>query len=341
MKQRLAVLVLALLALLALGLAAGCGGDDEESGEAQEAQQTATSATEEEQELSQETIRVFVGIDTAYAPFFVAEREGLFEEEGINVELTQFTQGGEGVDALTAGEMDAGGSGDATVLGKSTRSDIRALAVLQESGDYIKLVVREDIDEPSQIEKVGIVPGSLSEYGAVRMLEHFDISEDSVEFVPAGPPELPPLLQRGDVDAFVIWEPWPTQAEELGGKVLMRTKEFDYSYLFFLIARGDWFDEHEAEAAAYVRALARAAEMVEEDPDLAAEATEAEVRIPPDQSLTAVEQIDFDVRPFSDEDIENLDRVADFLVDREIVETKPDPEALVVEGFAEEALASN
>lgn len=327
--KRLAVLV---LGLLALGLASGCGGDEEPG----EAQQTAGDAAG--QELSQEPIRVFVGVDTAYAPFFVAQREGLFEDEGINVELTQFTQGGEGVDALIAGQMDAGGSGDATVLGKSTRGDIRALAVLQESGDYIKLVVREEIDEPSQIRNVGIVPGSLSEYGAVRMLEHFMIPEDSVEFLPAGPPELPPLLSRGDVDAFVIWEPWPTEAEKLGGKVLMRTKEFDYSYLFFLIARGDWFEEHQAEAAAYVRALARAAQMVEEDPDLAAEATQAEVRIPLEQSLTAVEQIDFEVRPFSDDDMANLDMVADFLVDRNIVDTEPDPNALVVEGFAEEAL---
>ncbi len=314
---------------LALAVAA-CGGSNESSG---------TTETSTEGQLSQEPIRAFVGIDTAYAPFFVAKHEGLFEQEGINVQLTQFTQGGEGVDALIAGQMDVGGSGDATILGKSTHGDIKALAVLQSSGDYLKLVVRKPITDVHQIKTMGIVPGSLSEYAAVQMLKHFNIPESSVKFVPSGPPEIPPLLQKGDIDAYVLWEPWPTMGEKLGGKVLMHTKDFGYTYLFPLIARGSWLESHEAEAAAYVRAMAKASEMVESDPDLAAKDTKAEVKIPTDQSLTAVKQIDFEVRPFTDADITYLGDVADFLLSRKIVETMPDPEKLVVPGFAEKALA--
>ncbi len=317
---------------LAMALAvAACGGSDSNEG---------SGTTESSSgELSQEPIRVFVGIDTAYAPFFVAKREGIFEDEGINVELTQFTQGGEGVDALIAGQMDAGGSGDATILGKSTHGDIKALAVLQSSGDYLKLVVRKPITDVHEIKTIGIVPGSLSEYAAVQLLKHSDIPESTVKFVPAGPPELPPLLQKGDIDAYVLWEPWPTMGEELGGKVLMRTKEFGYSYFFPLIAQGDWFESHQAEAAAYVRAMARASELVESDPQLAADATKAEVKIPIDQSLIAVEQIDFEVRPFTDADLTYLESVGDFLLTRKIVETEPDPQEIVELGFAEKALA--
>lgn len=59
--------------------------------------------------------------DTAHAPFFVAKNEGIFQRYGLDVNLVQFAQGGDGVDAMIAGAIDAGGSGDATVLGKSLR----------------------------------------------------------------------------------------------------------------------------------------------------------------------------------------------------------------------------
>lgn len=318
--MRRAALLVALGVLAVPMLLAACGGDDGGGGEG----------------VSSEPVRVYVGVDTAYAPFWVAQSEGLFEEEGLNVELVQFPQGGDGADALIAGEIDLGGSGDATILQRQPRGPLKALAVLQQSGDYLKLVVREEISSVEEIETIGIVPGSLSEYGATRMLEHFEIPQDSVEFVPAGPPELPPLISQGDVDAFVIWEPWPTQAEDLGGaKVLMRTKEFGYSYLFFLIANGDWYDGHQAEAEAFVRAMDQAAQMVEDDPQLAADVTQEAAEIPIDQSLTAVEQIDFDVRDFSDEDRVELERVNDFLVDRGILEAPASVDDLLVEGLAQ------
>ncbi|MCZ7589150.1 MAG: ABC transporter substrate-binding protein [Gaiella sp.] len=315
---------------MAMALAvAACGGSESSEGEGGTAGQ----------ELSQEPIRVFVGIDTAYSPFFVAERQGYFEDEGINADLTQFTQGGEGVDALIAGQMDAGGSGDATVLGKSVHGNIKALAVLQTSGDILKLVVRQEITDVEQIKTIGIVPGSLSEYAAAQLLKHFDIPESSIKFVSAGPPEMPPLLQKGDIDAYVLWEPWPTKGEELGGKILMHTKDFGYSYLFMLVVNEDWFADHEAEAAAYVRAMAKGADTVEEDPQLAAEDTKAEVKIPIELSLQVIDEALFKVRPFTDADITYLEEVADFLVQRKITETRPDPKELIVEGFAEKALA--
>lgn len=328
MKRRIRLAAIISLGVTLVFAVAACGGSDSNE----------SSGSTETGELSQEPIRLFVGIDTAYAPFFVGKRQGIYEDAGLNVELTQFTQGGEGVDAVMAGQMDVGGSGDATILQRAGSGDIKALAVLQSSGDNLKLVVRKPITDVKQIKKIGIVPGSLSEYAAVQLLSHYNIPESSVEFVPAGPPEMPPLLQKGDIDAYVLWEPWPSKGVELGGKVLMHTKDFGYSYLFFLIARTAWFESHEAEAAAWVRATAEATDLVESDPQLAAEDTKAEVKIPIDQSLMVINDIDFKVRPFTDDDIAYLDKVADFLVSRGIVKTKPDPRDMIVEGFAEKAL---
>jgi ABC-type nitrate/sulfonate/bicarbonate transport system substrate-binding protein len=59
-------------------------------------------------------------------PFFVAKDEGIFKTFGLDVNLVQFAQAGDGVDAMIAGSIDAGGSGDATVMGKSLRGPLKA-----------------------------------------------------------------------------------------------------------------------------------------------------------------------------------------------------------------------
>lgn len=284
-------------------------------------------------------LRVYVAVDTAYAPWYLSKDLGLFRKHGLDADITQVTQGGEGVDAIIAGAVDVGGSGDATILGKSVRGPLKAIGVIQESGDYLKVVVRKNINEVRQIRTMGYVPGSLSHYAAFKLLDFFQVPRTSVRFVAGGPPEMPALLSRGDIDAFVIWEPWPTRAIDLdAGKVLFRTKRFRYSYTFFILAGANWFQGHQAQARSYVRALNEAARRTERDPDTAASVTNREVRIPPEDVKVAVQQIEFGVRDFTDADIRNLNQIADFLQEQRITPTRANPSDLVVRGFVRSAL---
>lgn len=286
-----------------------------------------------------DTIRFSVGIDTAYAPFFVAKNEGIFKRHGLDVNLVQFAQGGDGVDAMIAGAIEAGGSGDATVLGKSLRGPLKAFAVFNSSGDYIKLTVRKSITDVHQIRKIGIVPGSLSHYAAFKMLDYFKIPRTSVTFIRGGPPDMPVLLQRGDIDAYVIWEPWPTRAVDGGyGKVLMRTKGFKYRYVLMLVARSDWLSAHRSEAENFVRAIDEADRLVEAKPTVAATDTQKEVKIPPADSILAVKQIDFGVRDLTSRDLANFKDISDFLVDQKITPRAPDAASVVVRGFVSRAI---
>jgi NitT/TauT family transport system substrate-binding protein len=307
--MRRSMLLAAALAMLVV--AGGCG--------------EANNDEEAEQAASSEPIKLSVGIDSVYAPMFVAKTEGLFEKEGVNVDVEQFAQGGEGMDAMVAGSIDAAGSADSTVLARAAREDLRALGIfVEDKGNYVKLVTRDDIDDPSQIKRMGIVPGSISEYGAFKLMRSEGIDPNSVKLVPSGPPELPALLEQGDIDGFVIWEPWPTRAEEMGGKVLMKSGEFDLSYALVVAVKKDWLDSHQKEAKGIMSALAAAADQVEQDPDAAAEASGAEAKLPPEQVQGAIEDLDFGVRGFKQGDIDTWGEIADFLVERKLVKQKPD-----------------
>ncbi len=130
--------------------------------------------------------------------------------------------------------------------------------IYEESGTYIKLAVRPAVSSPKEIKKFGIVKGTSSEYSANLTLKKFGLDPASVTLVPSAPPELPALLARGDIDAYFVWEPWPTIATKQGGKILATSGDVGYAYKMLLSANGSWLQKNEAQAKAFIAVLADA-----------------------------------------------------------------------------------
>nr|WP_079082865.1 ABC transporter substrate-binding protein [Streptomyces antibioticus] len=278
-------------------------------------------------------IRIAVGIDAGYAPFFVADAEGLWAKHGLDVDLVQFAKGGEGVDALNAGQVQMAGNSDATTIGLlGENPDLRSLLVYEDSGQYLKVVLGRDVKSPEKIRKMAVVPG-LSQLAATRFLESKGIKTDSVEFVTADPAEIPALTKKGDVDAYVLWEPWPSKGVELGERVLETTGDYGFSYQHWLLSTSTWLKDNKDVAAKVAATLAEATQKTESDPQAAAESTKKAAKIPTDQTLKAVKEINFAVRDFTDKDIEGYDSTAQFYLDTGKVKARPDVSRTVQRGW--------
>jgi NitT/TauT family transport system substrate-binding protein len=280
-----------------------------------------------------EEIRIAVGVDPAYSPFFLAKQEKLFAAAGLDVNVVQYTQGAEGVDGMVAGQNQIAAATEATVLNRSTRGDVRALAVFSQSPKFIKLVVRNGIGDVKQVRKLGIVPGSVNEFATAKLLEKHQIDPKTVEYVRAGPPEFPALLARGDVDGYVMWEPWPANGVKAGGKILAYSGDFGYTYNLVIAASGPWFDKHKTEAKALVNAIAQACQRITADPAKAGSATQAEAKIPSAQTMELLKDVECRVRDFTSTDLANYKEIAGFLAERKITQTRPEVDRVVQMGF--------
>jgi NitT/TauT family transport system substrate-binding protein len=289
-----------------------------------------------QEKLSKDPIVIGVGVDPAYATFFLAAQNKEFEKAGLNVELLQFTQGGDAVDGLVAGQNQLVGAAEPTTLIRAVRSDMRILAVYGQSGSYIKFVARPGITDIKQAKKFGIVPASVSDFATGKMLAKYGIDEKSVEMISGGPPEFPALLTRGDVDGYFLWEPWPSNGVALGGKILTTSGDVGYSYNMWLSASGSWFDGHKAEARAILGVLAKSCDQVTSDPQKAAAATQAQAKIPADKTLGMLKEIQCKVRDFTPADIATYKEIAQFLVDRKVTPTKADVDKYLQVGFYKE-----
>ncbi|MFI0448834.1 ABC transporter substrate-binding protein [Actinomadura sp. 6N118] len=279
-------------------------------------------------------IRLGVGIDASYAHIFLADQKGLFAKHGVNVKVVQFGRGGEAVDAIAAGQVQLAGLSDVTAIGKLQQiPDLRAMFKYEESGSYVKVVQRDGVSDAKQIKKMAIVPG-ISEFAALRFLESKKIDPKSVKFVTADPPEIPVLLQKGDVDAFVLWEPWPAKALELGGKTAGTTGDFGVQSVHWLVTDATWLNGNQDAAAKIANALAEASAMAESDPQAAAQAAQKVAKIPPALTLTAIKEIDFGVRDITAADLAGYEAVAKFYVDTGKVKSLPDVRAVVLQNWA-------
>lgn len=260
-----------------------------------------------------ETIRVGVGSDPVFASFFLAQEEGLFADEGVDVSIQTYSGGGEAMNALVAGQVDVAAASESTTMTRMPRADLRPLAVTYSSGLYVKLVLRDGIEDPSQIKSFGVVPGSISEYCTGLTMEEFGMDPNSIKMVPSGPPELPALLARGDIDAFFAWEPWPATAIMQGGHTFLTSRDVGYTDTIWAVATQSILDSDPEGLQAMLRALAKASEIVQSDPERAAKGVKSVTRIPVDTSLNAFKDMTAEVRDFNDADYQSFDGIAKFL----------------------------
>lgn len=162
-------------------------------------------------------------------PFYVAEQDGLFKKEGLNVELIPFDSAAERDAALMAGQID-GEAADivAAALLKKSGNDVKigsiALGVTPQEGRFALLVAPESAVESVQDIKnitIGISENTIIEYVTDQIIKDFGVNEEKVDKVAI--PKMPVRMQMllsGKIDAALLPEPLATLAEFQGAKVI-------------------------------------------------------------------------------------------------------------------------
>jgi len=272
-----------------------------------------------------DVVRLATGSDPSFTAVYVAEEKGYFDDHDVEVDVAKLEGGPAMAQAVTAGQTDMATQSDATTVTlMATDPDLRALADFQHSGTYIKVVWGPDIKAASDIKKLATLPGIMT-LATVRYLESQGIDPDEVELVSAAPPDVPTMLERGDVDGTVIYEPWATRsAEDAGGKIVGSIEDFDVSYAQWLVSDAGWLKGHEDEAAGVLAALADANDFIRENPEEAQKIVEKAIKIPADQTAQIMQDLVFETRDIDDQALQSSKDTATFFVDNGTMKKMPD-----------------
>ncbi|MGW3646041.1 ABC transporter substrate-binding protein [Streptomyces sp. NPDC000878] len=282
------------------------------------------------------TVRLALGVDASYAPIFLAVERGMFAEAGVNVELVKTEGGPAASEAVTAGTAQIGLNSDSTALPLMvTNPDLRALGVFQSSDRYLKVVLRDGIDSPKQIKTMASI-GGLGLYSTHRYLLHNGIDPDSVKIVESSPPEIPGLLEQGSIDAYILYEPWAARGDAAGGHIAGRIGDFGVRYVQWLLADQSWLKDNEDVAGKIFKVVAEADKLVTDDPAAAAKASNAQVKLPEDQTVKVLPEITFAARGINDSDLTESKKIVDFFLQQKLLKKSPDLKTSLLKGWYEQ-----
>ena len=180
------------------------------------------SASCERNEIEKPVRLGYLQNDLHHLPLFVAIEKGLFIQTGLDVSISGiFRAGPELMSAFAAGELDVGyvGQAPATAAYLNNIADIKFLSQSNQEGSSI--VIRKDspVRSVSDLRSRSIaIPGhaTMQDFLLRKALKNAGLAYSEVKIIVLKPPEMLQALINKNIDAFIAWEPYPSQAETGG-----------------------------------------------------------------------------------------------------------------------------
>jgi len=190
---------------------------------------------EKKEEKPKELVKFNVGhlTSTGHILYFIAKEKEFFKDNGLDVELFQFNNSGEGINAIIAGKLDAGSFGTAppftfiekgapiTIFG-GQMTEGHALIAKPEVAEKIKNVT--DL-KGKTIATVRLATGDVAFRSALSVAGVDWKNEVTIKEMES-PAAVLELVKKGDADAGVVWTPFRKMAEDQGLKILFYTGDF-------------------------------------------------------------------------------------------------------------------
>lgn len=230
------------------------------------------------QEETAEPLRVgMLRVDDSF-PFYVAEKEGLFEKHNVNVELKEFSNARDQSTALQGGELDVLMTDPVvTALSIKGGTDIRivamALGAVPEEGRFMVVSAPESgITAPEQLagKRIAISTNTMMDY----LVEQYEtvLGLDKAAIDTVNMPDLmlraTTLLEGKDIDAAILPDPLASFAVMNGANVVIDDTQLDVNLSQSVIAiTEEAITGNEEQVAALMAAYKEAIEMINQDPE--------------------------------------------------------------------------
>lgn len=167
-----------------------------------------------------ENVRIGFPTSDHYAPIFLARERRYFEKAGLNVDYKSFPTGGPVIEGLTSRSLDIGFVGTPGLLSAARGFSLTSVMgmALEGSGLLSRTDGIQRIEELAG-KRVGMpARGSIAHLLLLRALTRAKIDPGSVRIIEIREVEgIRVGLQRGEIDAAAIWEPWVYQLEQTPG----------------------------------------------------------------------------------------------------------------------------
>ncbi|ESK38334.1 hypothetical protein P256_01867 [Acinetobacter nectaris CIP 110549] len=185
----------------------------------------------------------------------------------VNVQWREFPAGPQMLEALSAGAIDIGSVGNTPpIFAQAGNKNIVYVGYenVQPQWQAVVVSANSTIQNIEQLKgkKVAVQKGSSAHDLLGRVLEKAHLKWSDIQPVWLAPADARAALDKGSVDAWVIWEPFLTVAEVEGNaRPIIDGTQFENTYNF-LISRPDFVKNHASEVKSFIQASNEAAQWI-------------------------------------------------------------------------------
>lgn len=239
-----------MLTMILMLLLAGCAAEKEDA---------APVAAEEPLTLS---IGVMPAVDSA--PIFLAEKEGYFEDLGLDIEIQVYMNAMNRQSALISGELD-GAMTDVIALVNNVDNGFDIKVTTSTDGSF-PILLRKDFEESPEV-TVGMMEVSVSNYlSDAALKDDYTLEKIYINEIPARLE----MIKSGQIDMAVLPEPIASMGALAGLEKRVYENPDDY-YPEVMVFTGTAIEEKAEALEAFHRGYDRAVEAIRADESLARE----------------------------------------------------------------------
>ena len=283
---------------------------------------------------SAESIKVGYLPVTGHAKFFVAKEQGLFAKEGLDVELIEFQNSADGLNAVVAGKLDVGAFGTtAPVAHIAKGANIKIIGGIM-GGDAALIAT------PANAGKIsGVADLKGKKIATVRMASGDAVLRGALKdkglnwktgvqiFELKSPPAVIEAVKSGQVDAGLVWGPHDLRAEDQGLKVVIHSTDLQPGHPCCRLVVTENSLKNQATWDKFLRAILKAEKFTTENKKETIEAIAKYVKI--DRQLLWRGFYSPYLDQASDPNVKGVKHFADVMVNSEFITAKPNLDAAI------------
>ena len=250
--------------------------------------------------------------------------EKKFEEIGYTVEWTEFPGGPQLLEALNAGSVDFGSTGETPpIFAQAANAPLVYIAHEPPAprGEAILVPKDSPIKSAKDLKgkKVAFNKGSNVHYLLVKALEEAGLTYADVEPSFLAPADGRAAFERGAVDAWVIWDPFQAAAEVAIEARELRNGEGIVPNHQFYLGTNSLTDTHAQAVEVLIQAIAEIDKWAKSDTAAAAAELSPSVGIPEAVLIKALERQSYGIKSLDDDVVAQQQAIADTFFELKLI----------------------
>ena len=233
-----------------------------------------------------ETVRLAQNQGPISGVSIVAARKGYFANNGLDVQVSNFTTGKQCLDTVMGGAADIATTAEApTTAAAMSGQKIAFLARTEYS--YIKTLTAAaaGINKLGDLKgkRIAFTAGTGGEVYTMELLKAAKLTKDDVTLVNLRPQDMVAALASDSIDAYGTWEPHINNGvKALGSKAKLLDTKGIYAETFNIVMMQDYLQKKPAVATSFLKSLVEAEAWIKGNRDAAIGIVSEFVKMPAD-----------------------------------------------------------